>query len=109
MCSSDLLRSIGGDPREFRRFPDHHPYSRTDIAELGSWARRENATMVVTTLKDLVKIGQDALDGIPLAAVEIAIDFSQGREEIEELVGSVATTSSSRREACASAAAASTS
>ena len=91
----------------FRPFPDHHAYSNDDVTSLGGWASQQNAELVITTLKDLVKIQQDELDGIPLVAVEIEIDFLVGQERIEKLIDDVVcletTSSSSRCEACASA------
>ena len=91
----------------FRPFPDHHAYSNDDVTSLGGWASQQNAELVITTLKDLVKIQQDELDGIPLVAVEIEIDFLVGQERIEKLIDDAVcletTSSSSRCEACASA------
>jgi tetraacyldisaccharide 4'-kinase len=100
------LAVTGADVAAFRAFPDHHAYSPGDLNELGVWAAREQATMLVTTLKDLVKIRRDNLAGIPVAAVEIAIAFTAGGDDLAELVASVAPSaaiSSSRGGACASA------
>ena len=44
------------------------------------------AELAVTTLKDLVKIRRPTLDGLPLAALEIAIDIMGGAEAVERLV-----------------------
>ena len=106
------LEELGADLVAFRAFPDHHAYSPEDLDDLGSWAQREQATMLVTTLKDLVKINQDDLRTMPVAAVEIAIEFAAGGDEMAALLASIMppeTTSSSRRGACASAVGASTS
>lgn len=106
------LEALGAHVVAFRAFPDHHAYSPDDLDDLGSWAQREHATMLVTTLKDLVKIKRDAVRGVAVAAVEIAIEFLVGGDEMAAVLASVmppGATSSSRREACASAAGASTS
>jgi len=58
----------------FRGFADHHAYDDRDLADLAAWARDAGAEHAVTTLKDLVKIGQLVLGDLPLAAVEIAIE-----------------------------------
>lgn len=100
------LEQFGADLVAFRAFPDHHAYSPQDLDDLGSWAQRAQATMLVTTLKDLVKIQRDNLGITPVAAVEIALEFVDGGDEIATLLESVrppAATFSSRREACASA------
>lgn len=100
------LRGLGAEPVGLHPFPDHHLYTDRELAELAGWARRLGARMLVTTLKDLVKIRRDELDGIPVVAVEIAIDLQAGEADLENLVRSVAdaVTSASRRAECASAA-----
>ena len=105
------LEHLGADVAAFRAFADHHAYGVEDLDTLTAWARREQATMLVTTLKDLVKIDRDSLADIPVAAVEIAIEFTAGAAEMTALLASLvppAATSSSRRGACASAAEANT-
>lgn len=106
------LEHLGADVAAFRVFADHHAYGGADLDTLTAWAQREQATMLVTTLKDLVKIDRDSLAGIPMAAVEIAIEFTAGSAEMAALLASLvspAATSFSRREACASATEANTS
>ncbi|MFM8633721.1 MAG: tetraacyldisaccharide 4'-kinase [Planctomycetia bacterium] len=101
------LVEIGGTPKAFRPFADHHAYSPEDIADLGAWARSRGAAMILTTLKDLVKIGRDDLGGIPLMAAELEIDILGGIEALAAQVDravNAAATSASRRGACASAA-----
>jgi tetraacyldisaccharide 4'-kinase len=103
----ESLQSLGADVAAFRAFPDHHAYSPRDLDELGAWAARERATLLVTTLKDLVKIRRDDLSGIQVAALEIAIEFTAGGDDLAGLLASVVppvATFSSRRGACASAA-----
>ena len=106
------MEELGADVAAFRTFADHHAYGAEDLDALGVWAQCEQATLIVTTLKDLVKIQQDELAGIPLAAVEIAIEFTAGGNDMAALLASLvppAATSSSRRGACASAGEANTS
>jgi tetraacyldisaccharide 4'-kinase len=106
------LESLGADVAAYRAFPDHHQYSQDDLDQLSAWARQQQATMLVTTLKDLVKIQRDEVNGIAVAAIEIAIDFLTGGEELAALVRSVAPQtliSSFPRGGCASAAEANTS
>jgi tetraacyldisaccharide 4'-kinase len=106
------LQGLGAEPLGLRAFPDHHRYRADDLADLSAWGRSLGVELLVTTLKDLVKIGRDGLDGLPVVAVEITIDLLTGADELSHLVQTVsaaATTSASRRGACASAAAANTS
>ncbi len=68
------LAVCGLEVAGFRGYADHHAYSPTDIAALAAWARGLGVERVVTTLKDLVKIRRDELGGIPLVALEVAIE-----------------------------------
>lgn len=78
------LRACGYRIAAFREFPDHHPYSRGDIEGLASWARQTGAAAVVCTAKDVVKIGLDHLDRLPLWALAIGITFLAGQEHMED-------------------------
>ena len=70
----DTLATCGLEVAGFRGYADHHAYSSADIAAIAAWAGGVNAERIVTTLKDLVKIRRDELDGIPLVALEVAIE-----------------------------------
>ncbi len=54
-----------------RTFPDHHHYSAAELDELERWRRETGADVLVTTLKDLVKIPRDH----PLAGQTFALDI----------------------------------
>lgn len=68
------LTDRGASVVAFRAYPDHHGYTREDVAELQCWAsdQPEDALMV-TTQKDLVKLRIAALGGRPLWALRIAL------------------------------------
>jgi tetraacyldisaccharide 4'-kinase len=70
----------------FRALADHHAYSSADVAALAAWARGLGAEMVVTTLKDLVKVRAERLESIPLAAVEIALEILVGEADLDALL-----------------------
>jgi len=72
------LESCGADVAGFRSFPDHHHYTAADLDAVGTWAAGLRADLVVTTLKDLVKIDRESLAGVPLLAIEIALDVLTG-------------------------------
>lgn len=82
------LERLGAEVVEFRPFADHHAYSAADVALLGSLATDARADLALTTLKDLVKLPHETLRDIPLAAVEIAIEFLAGEAELDRLVQS---------------------
>ena len=70
----------------FRPLPDHHPYTPADLEALGRAASAARADLAVTTLKDLVKVRREALGGVPLVALEIAIGFAFGAEAVEAAI-----------------------
>lgn len=85
-----------GNPEGFRRllanlqvpqppmvFPDHHHYSADDLQQLGEQAASVQATMILTTQKDLVKIPCTELSGRSLWAVEIAAEIVTGEDHLD--------------------------
>jgi tetraacyldisaccharide 4'-kinase len=58
----------------FRSFADHHAYTASDCDAVGRWAAGLAAERIITTLKDLVKIRREAVGGVPLVALEVAIE-----------------------------------
>jgi tetraacyldisaccharide 4'-kinase len=76
------LNSAGADVVGRCEFPDHHNYNREDVEGITSTAKQVGADWIVTTCKDLVKLGADALEGIPLWALAIEVEFSSGEAEL---------------------------
>ena len=70
----DTLTACGLDLAGFRAYADHHAYSPPDCDAIATWAKALGAERIVTTLKDLVKLRRDELGGIPLVALEVAIE-----------------------------------
>jgi tetraacyldisaccharide 4'-kinase len=85
------LAAAGCKPVAWREFPDHHAYTTSDQTELVTMAKNANAKVLVCTQKDLVKLQQPELDGIPLWAVSIEISFLAGQEALEKQVDNVLT------------------
>ena len=86
------LASCGFEVSLFREFADHHPYSRTDLDSLATWARQAEVAAVVCTHKDLVKIGVSTLGDKPLWAVRIGLEFLAGESELEAKLAAVTVT-----------------
>ena len=61
-------------PETVRAFPDHHAYTPADLGRLGQWAAAEGADLLVTTRKDLVKIPDARLGGVPVLALDIEFE-----------------------------------
>ena len=72
------LTNLGAALIGFRPFPDHHAYTAADLDAIRDWAAELHADLVVTTLKDLVKVRTDRLGDIPLFALEIALEILPG-------------------------------
>jgi tetraacyldisaccharide 4'-kinase len=71
---------------EWREFPDHHRYSREDVARLADWANAASAEAVVCTQKDLVKLQVTRLGELPLWALRIGIEVLAGQPEMEAIL-----------------------
>jgi tetraacyldisaccharide 4'-kinase len=71
----------------WREFPDHHNYTREDVASLSQWGQQADA--LVCTRKDLVKLRVPTLGGVALWAVSIEIGFLAGQEVLEEKLNTV--------------------
>jgi tetraacyldisaccharide 4'-kinase len=82
------LSSLAADVVDVTLFPDHHPYFPSDLDRLAGRIAASSAEVVVTTLKDLVKIRRAELGGIPLVAIEIAMHPLAGGDEVAHLVES---------------------
>jgi len=78
------LAGLGAALADFRTFPDHHVYTRTDIEDLRGWAQRQaEESLVVTTQKDLVKVRLSRLGDRALWALRIQLYIGQGQEVLD--------------------------
>ena len=76
------LRRLGYEVAERMSFPDHHRYSRGDLARVSSTAAAAGAEALVTTSKDLMNLqAAPALDQ-PLYALEIELEVDSSDELI---------------------------
>ncbi|MCS7168683.1 MAG: tetraacyldisaccharide 4'-kinase [Gemmatales bacterium] len=81
------LRQLGAEIIAWRIFPDHHTYSDTDLNELAQWlARQGEASWVVTTRKDLVKLPQREIAGKPLWALVAGMEIVQGQQALQQRI-----------------------
>jgi tetraacyldisaccharide 4'-kinase len=70
-----------------RLFPDHHAYRPGELAAVAAEARRVGADLLVTTEKDLVRIG-DAPDAPPLRALRLEVGVARGGERLDAAIDS---------------------
>jgi tetraacyldisaccharide 4'-kinase len=83
------LEEARADVAGFRAYADHHAYTAADLEALVALATAANAEWAITTLKDLVKIRRTSLGRLPLAAVEIALDITVGRDALHAAISRV--------------------
>ena len=86
------LEEAGCEIVWWRAFPDHCPYAAHQVAELESGVAESDAQLVLTTHKDLVKIGAEQLAGRPLWAVLVEMQFVIGQEVLERALARVVPT-----------------
>jgi len=83
------LESAGFHIAGMQIFPDHHHYSSDELHQIGAQAADAAADLILTTGKDLVKIDEQKLSGIPVWSVEIGAEITQGRASFEGLLQSL--------------------
>ena len=69
-------------------FPDHHPYTPSDVAAVMAVARKAGARALVTTQKDAVRWPGEGGD-LPCFTVAMEVDFLEGEEELRGAVRSL--------------------
>ncbi len=90
------LEALGADICLFRAFPDHHPYTRTDIERLNLEAQEFMADFLVTTEKDSLKLHQEGIEK-PVYILRIDIEVTRGEDHLERALTKSVTSSDSSR------------
>ena len=90
---AQTLRSLGVTREPIAR-PDHHHYTRDDLARLSIAAADAGADQLVCTRKDIVKLTATRLEGRPIWAVDIAFrpDGETLRDRVLDAVAGTAAT-----------------
>ena len=83
------LAACGYDVAEMRELPDHHAFTREDVDSLGRFAHAHRAAALVCTGKDLVKLGVEQIEDVPLWAVEIGMEILAGQRGLEDCLQAV--------------------
>ena len=84
------LTRIGCRIVGWREYPDHHSYTSDDLDSLRTFVSESGAALAACTHKDLVKLGIDRLEGIPLWAVRVEMDVRRGSEHLESALEQIA-------------------
>ena len=75
------------------RYADHHDYTMAEMQEIMQRGVEENAYALITTEKDAVKIPAEFIHSVrplPLYVLSIAVHFTEGYEDLMELIKKVA-------------------
>ena len=83
------LTTLGNEPVATLTFPDHHTYTTDDIHRISEETESVGAEIIVTTLKDLVKLPLASVRDRPLCALEIGIQFQTGLQDLEYLLNKI--------------------
>ena len=83
------LTTLGHEPVATLTFPDHHKYTTDDIHRISEETESVGAEIIVTTLKDLVKLPLASVRNRPLCALEIGIQFQTGLQDLEYLLNKI--------------------
>ena len=80
------LESIGVNLVDSIQFPDHHPYTTTDIAQIIERAQRcsPRPEAIVCTGKDLAKLASPTLGSTPLWALQIDLQLANGEDILND-------------------------
>jgi len=79
---TELLGSLGAVVKGALSYPDHHQYSKADIARLGQAASDSNAAMVVTTEKDSVRLKGMMPAGVWALRVDLEVLEQESWKEV---------------------------
>lgn len=81
------LEKLGCTIIDKKEYPDHFAYQREDVQEIERWAKQLPVDCwLITTQKDWVKLRIDQLGGKPLWALHIALEITQGEEELHSIL-----------------------
>jgi len=81
-------QALGAAVTSHFRFRDHHRYCDHELAELASAAEKDRCDAVLTTEKDVVKIGRCWKSETPLLAVGVRFEITAGEEILSGLIES---------------------
>ena len=68
-------------------YPDHHAFTEDDRRRMGDAAQRNEASWIVTTEKDAVRLEGRLPEGRPVMALEVALEIVEGAEALEAALG----------------------
>jgi tetraacyldisaccharide 4'-kinase len=83
------LESSGFSLAAFRPLADHCAYAAAELTALEAWAAAAEASAVICTKKDLVKLTAAHLGGRPLWALEIELAIDTGHDDFVQRLAAI--------------------
>lgn len=83
----ETLEACGADILDAHAFPDHHPYTRDEIAQLAKEAEQAGA-LLATTAKDAVRVPADLKAAVSVLTVRLEWDTPEALDSILDRVDS---------------------
>lgn len=87
-----MARSLPIEVAGIVRFSDHHPYTRAEIDAVEARADRLGARAILTTQKDVVKIGRMTGRRVPVWYLGIAVEIVRGEDRLVSLLDALKVT-----------------
>ncbi len=84
------INYLGADVLHHFKYRDHYRYDAGDLEQIRSFADEIGADYIITTEKDIVKIGQWAGE-IPLYALKIQFNVVEGEDELLDVLSDLFT------------------
>ena len=91
------LVRLGATVVVHQMFPDHHRYSSVDLEAISAVAKRADASVIITTEKDLIKLVrlERGTSAPPMYALSIGLELVEGAATLERMLDAVLGASSS--------------
>jgi tetraacyldisaccharide 4'-kinase len=86
---ADTLTQLGCDVVALLVFRDHHPYTVTDWQAIVEMAGRYDASSIVTTTKDQVRLDPAWQTSVPLYTLRIGVSFAAGEALLHQQLRTV--------------------
>jgi len=80
------LERLGAEVVGSRRFLDHHRFTALEVARVIDEARARDATLIVTTEKDAVRLPKIGVDSIPIVFLRVNVKIVHGAADFNDCV-----------------------
>jgi tetraacyldisaccharide 4'-kinase len=82
----DTLVSLGAEIKDFRSYPDHHPFSGIEMEQIKARRRELGAEYIVTTEKDWIRAETRLLNEPCAAYLRVKLEILSGRDAFFKMI-----------------------